>query len=99
MGGGGSLVPQTRGSHTPIWCAGLAVTLKIDYYYYYLVSRHLWVLNQALNHAARLSRESFIKDCENEVVTVLFVGKSDNSICVLKHRATRTKANIFLKIG
>jgi hypothetical protein len=35
LGGGGSLVPQTRGSHTPIWCAGLAVTLKIDYYYYY----------------------------------------------------------------
>jgi hypothetical protein len=31
----GSLVPQTRGSHTPIWCAGLAVTLKTDYYYYY----------------------------------------------------------------
>jgi hypothetical protein len=35
LGGGGSLVPQTRGSHTPIWCVGLAVTLKIDYYYYY----------------------------------------------------------------
>jgi hypothetical protein len=32
----GSLVPQTRGSHTPIWC-GLAVTLKIDYYYYYYI--------------------------------------------------------------
>jgi hypothetical protein len=31
----GSLISQTRGSHTPIWCVGLAVTLKIDYYYYY----------------------------------------------------------------
>jgi hypothetical protein len=30
-----SLVPQTRGSHTPIWCVGLVMTLKIDYYYYY----------------------------------------------------------------
>jgi hypothetical protein len=28
VGRRGSLVPQTRGSHTP-------VTLKIDYYYYY----------------------------------------------------------------
>ena len=34
LGGGGSLVPQTRGSHTLIWC-GLAMTLKIDCYYYY----------------------------------------------------------------
>jgi hypothetical protein len=30
LGGGGSLVPQTRGSHTPTWCVDLAVTLKID---------------------------------------------------------------------
>jgi hypothetical protein len=36
-----SLVPQTKGSHTPIWCAGLAVTLKIDYYYYYFSLFHL----------------------------------------------------------
>jgi hypothetical protein len=35
LGGGGSLVPKARGSHTPIWCVGLSVTLKIDYYYYY----------------------------------------------------------------
>jgi hypothetical protein len=34
VGWRGSLVPQTRGSHTPIWC-GLVVTSKIDYYYYY----------------------------------------------------------------
>jgi hypothetical protein len=29
----GSLVPQTRGSHTPNMVFGLVVTLKIDYYY------------------------------------------------------------------
>jgi hypothetical protein len=34
IGRRGSLIPQTRGSHTSIWC-GLAVTIKIDYYYYY----------------------------------------------------------------
>ena len=28
--GGGSIVPQTRGSHTPILVSGLAVTLKMD---------------------------------------------------------------------
>jgi hypothetical protein len=30
VGQRGSLVPQTRGSHTSIWC-GLVVTLKIDF--------------------------------------------------------------------
>jgi hypothetical protein len=41
LGGGGSLVPQTRGSHTPNWCVGLAVTLKIDYCYYYYCSNYI----------------------------------------------------------
>jgi hypothetical protein len=30
----GGPFPQTRESHTPIWC-GLAITLKKYYYYYY----------------------------------------------------------------
>jgi hypothetical protein len=32
----GFLVCETREFYTPIWWAGLAVSLKIDYYYYYL---------------------------------------------------------------
>jgi hypothetical protein len=35
-----SLVPQTKGSHTPIWY-GLAVTLKINYYFYYYLKTEL----------------------------------------------------------
>jgi hypothetical protein len=40
-----SIVPQTRGAHTPI-VRGLVVTLKIDYYYY----KNVLCLNYLLSH-------------------------------------------------
>jgi hypothetical protein len=37
--------PTNKGSHTPIWCAGLTVTLKIDYYYYYYYYYYMYHIN------------------------------------------------------
>jgi hypothetical protein len=57
LGGGGSLVPQTRGSHTPIWCAGLVVTLKIDIIIIMLKGVHLLTMGR-FNRALVLNKFS-----------------------------------------